>query len=1420
MKKFLITSALILTPLWASAQSQEEEDKGYLTSLIEENLSGVSRDVNIQGFEGALSSAASIQSLTISDAEGVWLTLEDVVLDWNRSALLRGAIDVEELSAARIIVARPPVSEDTGPAPEATPFALPELPVSVALDQLSIAEIELGEAFLGEPISVSLTGSAQLADGEGAANIIATRLGDKTGVFEINGAYANESRVLDLLLNLEEGPDGIAARVLDLPGRPSVKLAVEGDAPIDDYAATLAIATDGQDRLTGDFALTNLNGEQRISLDVGGDVSPLFAPEYQGFFGTDARLSAQVIQTADGRIDIPQIDLDAGRVALTGAIQIGDQGWPALIDLTGGITPEGREKVLLPLSGPKTYVDSMDLAISYDASTSDDWRANITIDGFERPGLTIDTLSLNGGGILRSGEGAQTGAVTANLEYGAEGLSLDDAGASQAFGDAIGGVFALTRTEGEPTQITRFTLSGAGLEALARATIAGPDAGFRTDAILDAEIAGLARFSTLIGQELGGGAAINLQLDATPLDGLFNVVVTGETSDLSVGIAEADRVLAGTGTIAATAIRDTEGTRLEALSIQTDAAALRASAELTNDGADAQVNASLNDLTLVVDGLSGPAAVSGNVVQRDNGRIEFALNGTGPATSFTTSGTVNPAEVGQTINAAVTANIRDLSRYAALAQRPLSGAVDLEASGVLLSDGLRFDADINAETRDLVTGTPRIDPLLTGAGTIQVAIARPANDSIQLTDMVVRTPEMRLQGDADINLAGSSEADLSFRINDAALLDPSLSGPITLTLDADPAPDDATAALLNITGPGTDVNLDAVIASPENDYEISGDLAARVASLGTYAGLIGQPVKGSIDLTATGSILPDLSRFDTQLSLRSEDLGIGNATLDPLLAGTGRINANVGLNDEVLSLRTLEVSTREVSIVAALNGAAGAGQGRFNASLRNVGLLTDQISGPVRATGGASLDENGNWGIDASGTGPGGLAARIVGDYRADGTLDLDVDGSAPLALANTAIDPRRLSGNANFDLSVNGPPALTSLNGRVTFANGRLAAPNLGEALTDIGGQITLGNGRAQIDLTTRVESGGSININGPVALGGGNQADITVALRRVVLQDPELYSSTVSGDINLNGPLQGGARITGRLNLGQTDIQVPSSSISTLGELPNVTHIAAPSDVRRTLARAGLQSDGREASGGGNGGSGRAYPLDIVINAPSRIFIRGRGLDAELGGRLTIGGTSANVIPVGRFSLIRGRIDILQQRFELTEGVASLQGDFDPFIRLVATTETESGTVINIIVEGPAGEPEVRFESVPELPQDEVLAQLIFGRDLSSISPLQAVQLASAISTLAGRGGGALDNLRESIGVDDFDVTTDDEGNAAVRAGKYLSDNVYTDVTVTSDGGTEINLNLDITDEITAKGSVDQEGETGIGIFFERDY
>ena len=90
-----------------------------------------------------------------------------------------------------------------------------------------------------------------------------------------------------------------------------------------------------------------------------------------------------------------------------------------------------------------------------------------------------------------------------------------------------------------------------------------------------------------------------------------------------------------------------------------------------------------------------------------------------------------------------------------------------------------------------------------------------------------------------------------------------------------------------------------------------------------------------------------------------------------------------------------------------------------------------------------------------------------------------------------------------------------------------------------------------------------------------------------------------------------------------------------------------------------------------------------------------------------------------------------------------------------------------------------------------------------------------------LAGRGGnGLIGNLRDNFGLDDLDVTTTDEGETALRVGKYISDNIYTDVTAASDGTGEVSLNIDITSDLVGKATLGSDGDSSIGVFFERDY
>jgi translocation and assembly module TamB len=349
-----LLAAATLTPLPAQAQS---DDRDFVTRFLEDSLSGENRNVTITGFQGALSSRATIEEMTISDAEGVWLTLRGAVLDWNRSALLRGRVSITELSAEEVIIARPPVAEeDPLPSAEAPGFALPELPVSVNVAALRVERLELGEPLIGEEAVFAVDGSLSLDGGDGEAALEIVRTDGPEARFVLAAEYSNETEALSIALEVVEGEDGIAARLIGLPGNPELSLTVDGEGTLDDFAADISLITDGVERLAGVVRLIGDEDAQRFSVDLSGDIAPLFAPDYAEFFGDRIALVTEGARYADGRLELSALDLTARAIELSGDLVIGADNLPRRIDLTGRIaSPEGTP-VLLPLTGPRTEI--------------------------------------------------------------------------------------------------------------------------------------------------------------------------------------------------------------------------------------------------------------------------------------------------------------------------------------------------------------------------------------------------------------------------------------------------------------------------------------------------------------------------------------------------------------------------------------------------------------------------------------------------------------------------------------------------------------------------------------------------------------------------------------------------------------------------------------------------------------------------------------------------------------------------------------------------------------------------------------------------------------------------------------------------------------------------------------------------------
>lgn len=456
----------------------------------------------------------------------------------------------------------------------------------------------------------------------------------------------------------------------------------------------------------------------------------------------------------------------------------------------------------------------------------------------------------------------------------------------------------------------------------------------------------------------------------------------------------------------------------------------------------------------------------------------------------------------------------------------------------------------------------------------------------------------------------------------------------------------------------------------------------------------------------------------------------------------------------------------------------------------------------------------------AQADGPLGLSVTASGTLPITGSgANLSFQATAPLALANRFLIDRgtQLSGTLQAQGTLTGSLADPDIQANLTTAGAQVIDPlaNIGLSNINLAASIS-GQTISVTSLSAAISGGGTATASGTISLdaAAGFPADLRLGLAQARYADGDFIVATASGNLTITGPLTRDPLIAGQVFVERAELTAPEN----LGGGPaaiDVIHRAPPPPVRATLERA-RATDGTPVPAG----RPAVARLDIQINAPNRIFVRGRGLDAELGGSLRITGPVTSVQPVGSFELIRGRLAILGQRIDFDEGTLTLVGDLDPFVNLVARTSGQDITVI-ITVTGRISELDISFSSQPELPEDEVLARLIFNRGIGDLSPLQIAQLAAAAAELAGGGDTTLlGSLREATGLDDIDIVTDREGNVAVRAGRYIQENVYLGVEAGAQGTARATINLDITDEIRARGSLGTDGDSSLGIFFERDY
>ena len=122
-------------------------------------------------------------------------------------------------------------------------------------------------------------------------------------------------------------------------------------------------------------------------------------------------------------------------------------------------------------------------------------------------------------------------------------------------------------------------------------------------------------------------------------------------------------------------------------------------------------------------------------------------------------------------------------------------------------------------------------------------------------------------------------------------------------------------------------------------------------------------------------------------------------------------------------------------------------------------------------------------------------------------------------------------------------------------------------------------------------------------------------------------------------------------------------------------------------------------------------------------------------------------------------------------------------------------------------------------------MLSRILFGSAVTNLSATEAIQLAAALNSLRGAGGGLnpLGKLRTVVGIDRLRILSADDASGrgtALAAGQYITDDIYIEVITDAKGFTATQLEIALTRALSILSSTGSFGGTGVSIRYSRDY
>ncbi|HRY06216.1 MAG TPA: translocation/assembly module TamB domain-containing protein [Hyphomicrobiaceae bacterium] len=1398
-----------------------------LLSLVSWLASDKDQSIAFGSLEGSLLSKGRIASLSVADREGTWLVVHDFAFDWQPWKLLLGQLKVVEVGIARIDVLRTPHGDkSTSDAGGGNGGGVPQL-VPVSINRFAISQIAISEPVIGVAARFDLTASAHCDDrARGAdARFQLKRLDAEGTALTATLNYRPDEKRLTISANGHEAPGGLIAKAAGLSPSLPLSMNVQGDGILDAWRGSFSLKASEAPFIAGAVSIDRAAQGYGYFAQMEGYLETIAPQRWRAI--VSGKTSAQVrgALADNGLISIESLTLANDALRLSGSGQYHERAR----DLSGKahikIARTDGQAVALPVAGDTPlHIASLEGTLDLPSA-----RAAATLATLRLDVRAISDGSASAGQLDVKGQFERTRGHVAAGAFKITGalreLKHQDALIAGAIGETAEFAAHGTLSDGGRLDMQAFNLDLAHGAITGSATLDKGDVKGK----VNVRASDLKPLLKIAGIDAAGAASLDAQ-GVARLDGsALEVSVTGENPSLIIsGKSGATRDI-GSTKLAFKANRKNGGSlTVRDATITSKSFHANGYAEVDDAKLNVHAEAEVAELAVLSDTLRGSAKLAADITGarsdlrtkilakapsltiagRDITNVVATLDGTGPLDRHALEANIDAIVTGLKLEA----KSRLVLEADAVALDDLTldwGALSVRGKGRLAQTAPQ--ARFHIEHGNLAQLSALVGSDLAGKLTADVDLATIEGEPsarIKFSSAGISTPGARLvriEAAARVALQDPlrrTEGTLQVgtialgqtRIHNAQIaLQPGKDG---LQIKASAKPDDGAVALesrLQVLDTAIVVLIDGLRAERHGRSLSLPHVATIQLSEGvtTITGLSLQSGDGHLDID--GTVGPDALGINARLSNLPLDLA---DMIDPSLGARGRLSGTAHVtgtpSDPMVDFETTWASI-SVRTMADL--------GLPPLQLRVNGRLAEKaLASKLEASGYEDLS----------------ITSQVRLGGKSFNALSGTVNGRVPLQIANAILAERgtRLTGAARIDAQLDGTLDQPKLDGTVQIEDASARDPGSGALLKQINGPARISETSLEIVGIRGVgEKGGDVLVRGTISWAPPvvQLQQVEIALNRLIIDDKKQISGEVDGVISINGPITN-LLAAGRIDLKRLNVLVPEQMPKSIAAL-NLKHVNAPKEIAERAKR-----ESKSQSGGGS----TAVALQIDIHALERISVKGRGLDALLGGDLKLRGSADAPVADGAFQLVQGRLSLLGRQLEFQRGTVTFAGALEPYLDLEATTEAD-GAEITVSVTGSASQPEFKFSSQPALPDDEILARLVFNKALVKLTPLQIAQLASEIDKIGGlsSGPGVLDKLKSTIGIDRLDVTTEKDGSTAVSAGSYVGDSTYVGVRQGLDAGSSrIIIDHDLTKNLKARGEVGADGNSKLGVGVEWDY